>query len=215
VVAQVTCEQFRRFVESTGYQTEAEKDGRGGRRWNPIAGKSVQNPEYTWRSPGFDQTDRHPVVQVSWNDALAFCDWLSQQEGQTYRLPTEAEWERACRAGTTARYCFGDDAKALGEYAWYSSNSYDRTHAVGEKKANGFGLYDMHGNVWEWCWDGYDADYYKESPVDDPQGPARSAFRMMRGGGKSTDRRYARSAARIKITPVNRGDDLGFRVARV
>jgi formylglycine-generating enzyme required for sulfatase activity len=141
----VTRGQFRRFVEAAGYRTEAEKVGKGGRGWDGAAGNWVQNPKFTWRSPGFEQTDDHPVVNVSWNDASAFCEWLSGQEGQKYRLPTEAEWEYACRAGSQTRYCFGDDEKMLGEYAWYAANSGSRTHAVGEKKPNAFGLHDMHG----------------------------------------------------------------------
>ena len=121
---------------------------------------------------GFEQTDEHPVVNVSWNDALAFCRWLSKKEGKICRLPTEAEWEYACRAGSTTRYCFGDDASDLGEYAWYGANSDRKTHPVGTKKPNAWGLYDMHGNAWEWCADGYDAEYYEKSPTDDPTGPA-------------------------------------------
>jgi formylglycine-generating enzyme required for sulfatase activity len=119
----VTRGQFRRFAEATRYQTEAEKDGKGGYGWDTAAGKWVQDPKFSWRSPGFDQTDDHPVVTVSWNDAMAFSDWLGRQEGQKYRLPTEAEWEYACRAGTTTRFSFGDDENALGQYAWYSANS--------------------------------------------------------------------------------------------
>ena len=103
-VTEVTRGQFRRFVDDAGYQTEAEKDGKGGCGWNEETKKFEQNPRYTWQNPGFEQTDEHPVVNVSWNDAQAFIGWLSRKEGKTYRLPTEAEWEYACRAGTTTRY---------------------------------------------------------------------------------------------------------------
>jgi formylglycine-generating enzyme required for sulfatase activity len=211
----VTRGQFRRFVEATGYQTEAEKDGKGGWGRDAAAGQWVRDPKFTWRSVGFDQTDDHPVVNVSWNDATAFSDWLSRQEGQEYRLPTEAEWEYACRAGTTTRFSFGADEDALGQYAWYSANSKDRTHPVGEKKPNAFGLNDMHGNVWEWCWDGYDAAYYQKSPAVDPRGPDPASDRVLRGGGWSYVPRFARSAYRNRNVPGHRSDYLGFRLALV
>jgi formylglycine-generating enzyme required for sulfatase activity len=233
----VTVGQYRRFVDATGYRTEAEKDGKGCWGWDTGASKEVQNPKFTWRSPGFDQTDDHPVVNVSWNDAKAFCDWLSQQEGQTYGLPTEAQWEYACRAGTTTRFSFGDDERTLGEYAWYSANSGSRTHAVGEKKPNGLGLYDMHGNVrvwcWDevieplvaaivrdihrnvqvWCWDGY--DNYQRTLVDDPRGAEGASDRVLRGGCWNDGPEDARSASRYSFKPWYRFNSLGFRLARV
>ena len=175
-------------------------------------------------------TRRHPVENVSWNDAIAFCNKLSEREGlrpyyrsgaeeqsggDGYRLPTEAEWEYACRAGSTTRYSFGDDAASLGEFAWYDGNSGSKTHPVGQKRPNAFGLYDMHGNVWEWCWDGYEERYYANSPTDDPLGPSQAAVRVIRGGSWDNDPRDARSANRSRGTPGDRDDDLGFRVARV
>ncbi len=214
-IHQVTRGQFGRFIEATRYQTEAEQDGKGGWGWDHSSSKLVQDPKFTWRSSGFNQTDDHPVVNVSWNDSLAFCDWLGKQEGQKYKLPTEAEWEYACRAGTTTRYSLGDSQDLLDQYAWYSANSNGQTHPVGEKKPNAWGFHDMHGNVWEWCWDGYDADYYKQSPADDPRGPLRAAGRVIRGGGWGIDPRYARSAFRDWDTPEFRFIGLGFRVARV
>ncbi len=147
----------------------------------------------------FKGSDDLPVETVSWLDAVKFCNKLSEREGRKpyyhidggavtiaggegYRLPTEAEWEYACRAGTTTRYSFGDDENALGQYAWYHTNSGIQTHPVGKKQPNAFGLYDMQGNVWEWCWDGYDGDYYKRSPADDPRGFELAANRVFRGG---------------------------------
>ena len=112
----VTVGQFRRFVEATGYRTEAERDGQGGYGWDEQAASFKKDPKYTWRSPGFAQGDDHPVVNVSWNDAVAFCDWLGRSEGQVYRLPTEAEWEYSCRAGTSSRYWFGDDPEGLASW---------------------------------------------------------------------------------------------------
>jgi formylglycine-generating enzyme required for sulfatase activity len=182
----------------------------------------------------FSSGDRLPVETVSWFDAVAFCNALSQKEGLApfyaingqsvevpdwngpgYRLPTEAEWEYACRAGTTTRFSFGDEEYALGQYVWYSANSGRQTHPVGEKKPNAFGLHDMLGNVWEWCWDGYDAGYYARSPAEDPRGPDEAANRVFRGGGWSRVPRVARSAYRFWCEPGGRHGSLGFRVARV
>src|SRR5262249_11114718 len=156
----------------------------------------------------------HPVVNVSWNDAAAFGDWLCRQESQKYRLPTEAVREYACRAGTATRVSFGDGENALGQYAWDSANSNNQTHPVGERQPDGFGLYDMLGNVWEWCWDWYDADYYKQSQRDDPQGPEPAAYRVFRGGSWGDVPQIARSAYRSWTTLENRLLNLGFRLAR-
>ena len=136
-------------------------------------------------------------------------------EGE-FRLPTEAQWEYACRAGSTTKYCFGDDETTLGDYAWYSANSDSKTHPVGQKKPNAWGLYDMHGNVWEWCQDWYDSGYYAKSPEDDPTGPATGPCRVIRGGGWGSGvAGGCRSAGRRYTGPGHRSEDLGFRVSRV
>ena len=179
-------------------------------------------------------TENHPVEQVSWLDAVQFCNKLSEKEGLKpfyeieagaarvrdwtgpgYRLPTEAEWEYACRAGSQARYSFGNNEASLGEHGWYDGNSGSQTHPVGQKRANALGLYDMHGNVWEWCWDGYADDYYKQSLGDDPLGVAGAALRVIRGGSWRLNPRYCRSAYRRRNTPGYRRNDVGFRLARV
>ncbi len=213
-VHEVTRGQFRRFVDDSGYQTEAEKDGKGGYGWNEAAKKFEQTPRYTWREAGFEQTDLHPVVNVSWNDAVAFAEWLSKKEGKTYRLPTEAEWEYACRAGTTTRYFPGDDAEALAEVGNVADGTAQEKYPdwkrpsrramgsstrrpVGRYRPNAWGLHDMHGNVWEWCWDWYGKDFYKGSRVDDPAGPLEAAFRVFRGGGWHD---YPRTAGRRTAT---------------
>ncbi len=123
-------------------------------------------------NPSYFKGANRPVNEVSWDDATEFCKRLSAKEGKTYRLPTEAEWEYACRAGTATQYSFGGDGAKLGDRAWYRRNSDDNLHPVGEKKPNAWGLHDMHGNAREWCQDRYDLEYYWESPVDDPQGPS-------------------------------------------
>ena len=152
-----------------------------------------------------------PVEKVSWEEAVEFCRKLSAKEGRTYRLPTEAEWEYACRAGSQTKWCFGDNGSMLGEYAWYDDNSANTTRPVGEKKPNAWGLYDMYGNVWEWCSDWYGA--YQSTAVDDPTGAGAGLLRVDRGGGWGSDARGCRSADRHVGTPGDRSDYLGFRVA--
>jgi sulfatase modifying factor 1 len=228
---EVTVGQFRKFVEDSAYKTDAEKDGKGGYGIDPADGKFGQKPEYTWRSPAFAQTDEHPVVNVSWNDAVAFCEWLSRKEGKTYRLPTEAQWEYACRGGTNTRYWSGDDPETLmyvgnvadatakakfpdWKYTILNSDGYVFTAPVGQFRANPFGLYDMHGNVYEWCADWYDAAYYGKSSPDDPTGSDSGASRVLRGGSWVDWPYYSRSADRIRYAPDYRNYNTGFRVSR-
>ena len=185
---------------------------------------------------------QNPVEQVSWDEAVEFCRKLSalpaeKQAGYVYRLPTEAEWEYACRAGTTTEYSSGDSDSELGDYAWYGNNSGDqqidalniwntdednyidrlsenncRTHPVGGKKPNGWGLYDMHGNVYEWCQDWYGS--YPSGSVTDPTGAASGSLRVLRGGSWFNYSDYCRSAYRSGNTPDYRYINLGFRVLR-
>jgi len=157
----------------------------------------------------FKGDPQRPVGYVSWTGAAEFCRKLSEKEGVTYRLPTEAEWEYACRAGTTTRYYFGDDEASLGEYACCG-----KTHAVGEKKPNAWGLYDMHGNVWEWCHDWADENYYAVSPTDDPPGPETGSIRSIRGGSIRFVARNCRAADRSGRGALTGWYALGFRVAR-
>ncbi len=211
---EVTRGQFRRFVEDSGYQTDAERDGKGG--WADVDGQWQQDPRFVWNSDlGFEQTDDHPVVHVSWNDATAFCQWLSKQEHDPYHLPTEAQWEYACRAGTTTQYSFGDDAAVLGEYAWRAQNLMGGTQPVGRKKPNAFGVHDMHGNVWEFCNDRYDPIYYAHSPAEDPRGPDSGSNRVLRGASwLYGNPRYFRSAYRFSAPPDYRSVIRGFRIAK-
>ena len=208
---EVTCGQFRQFVEARAYVTEAERDGQGGFGFD---GKAfVAKPEFTWRDVGFPQTDEHPVVNVSWNDAVAFCQWLAQKESRMYRLPTEAEWEYACRAGSRTRYSYGYDDDGMTDHAWIEVNSSGTTHPVGEKRPNAWGLYDMHGNVYEWCADCYCPYAESSTPVDDPTGPADGVYFAYRGGCWYTPASQCRSALRLRSQTRNRSGSLGFRVA--
>jgi len=175
------------------------------------------NPSYFTGSPGIlgffgkGGGPRHPVEQASWKDAVEFCRKLSAREGRRYRLPTEAEWEYACRAGSTTSWCFGNDKSALRDYAWYRANSEGKTHPVAEKKPNAWGLYDMHGNVWEWCSDWFGE--YTSTAADDPTGATAGSLRVDRGGSWYGFPRNCRSAFRYGDTPGHRSSYLGFRVA--
>ncbi len=153
----------------------------------------------------------NPVEQVSWDDAQVFCEKLTSLAGYTVRLPTEAEWEYACRAGSTIRFSFGDSYSLLGGYAWYSSNSGERSHAVATRKVNVWGLHDMHGNVWEWCSDWY-AESYAFTDNVNPQGPDSGSSRVLRGGSWFNSAQNCRCANRLRITPDYRNNGNGFRV---
>jgi formylglycine-generating enzyme required for sulfatase activity len=156
-----------------------------------------------------------PVEQVSWDDCQMFLTNLCEKEGVpkgTYRLLAESEWEYACRAGTASAYCCGDDDAILDQYAWYRDNSHDKTHPVGQKKPNAWGLYDMHGNIYEWCQD-WLGDYPSDSVVD-PRGPSSGDGRVYRGGCWDYCAEYCRSAYRREYKPSNRCSDWGLRLAR-
>ncbi len=160
----------------------------------------------------------YPASNVSHDDAVEFCRKLSARDGATYRLPTEAEWEYACRSGTESSYSFGDSGAQLGQYAWFFTNVWGigekYAHRVGQKRANDFGLYDMHANVLEWCSDWHGDDYYDSSPPNDPTGPSEGSFRVDRGGGWGSSADFCRSADRYRLSPSDRNDFLGFRVVR-
>ena len=157
-------------------------------------------------NPSVFKAAKNPVEQISWSTAQDFCKKLSATSGKMVRLPTEAEWEYACRAGSTTADCFGDNENGLADYAWYAGNSGGTTHPVGEKKPNAWGLYDMHGNVWEWCQDLFGD--YPASAATDPQGPAQGAHHVLRGGSWFTVAAGCRSAIRGIDLPVGR--DAGF-----
>jgi formylglycine-generating enzyme required for sulfatase activity len=209
---EVTVAQFRKFVEATHYKTEAESNGKGMSHWSTKENRELAKKEWIWSSPPFEQSDEYPVVGVSWNDAQAFCQWLSQQEGRPYVLPTEAQWEFACRAGNTGAWCFGDDASLLADYSW---NTFDGTRPVGTKKPNAFGLFDMHGNAHEYCldsWIPHRADPTRETAGIPKADPDRF---VIRGGCFVTSPQMSRSAYRRPEGRKNPTSGHGFRVAIV
>lgn len=228
---EVTVGQFRKFVEATGYKTALEREGKPGFGYDPDLGAIEILPKFNWKNTGFG-TDEHPVVNINWEDAMAFCKWLSEKEKETYQLPTEAQWEYACRAGTKTRYSTGEAEESLQGYANLSDASFLAKYAnatwslewddghpftapVGSLKPNAWGLHDMHGNAWEWCADWYARDYAKESPVDDPPGPKTGEVRIVRGGAFTNRLRFVRSADRDAKKPGYRYNFTGFRVMRV
>jgi sulfatase modifying factor 1 len=224
---EVTRGQFRQFVEATEYRTECQRDGLGGYGVDPDTGAlSGREAKFDWQYVGFDQSDEHPVVNVTWNDAVEFCAWLSRVEGSNYRLPTEAEY--ACRARTTTANVAGDDPEALAQvgntadarcrarYPDRETISADDGHLytapVGSYRANAWGLYDMHGNVWEWTADRYGPAL--PGPLVDPRGPETGIDRCIKGGDWYHGPAFGRSAMRFPIPPNLPRRHGGFRVVR-
>ena len=212
---QVTLGMFKAFVGDTGYESKGLMPyGWTGSSWE-------QNSKYSWRNPGFSQDDKHPVTCISWNDAVEFCKWLSKKTEQNITLPTEAQWEYACRAGSTTAYFWGsalngDKANCNGNFpcgTTIKGKYIGKTTPVGSYEANAWGLYDTHGNVWEWCQD-WRADYPSGS-VTDPVGPSTGSNRVLRGGGWYSYARVCRSADRHSgYDPMYRCSYLGLRVLR-
>lgn len=209
---EVTVGEFRQFVNRSGYKTDAEKAD-GACVWSRWSGLFVKKGDANWRNPYFKQEDSQPVVCVSWNDGVEFCRWLSENEQITYRLPAEAEWEYACRAGTTTAFYYGDSLSRKQANFSVLANS-GKTVRAGSFRPNAWGLYDMHGNVLEWCSDWYGENYYSSSPVNDPKGPGSGEYRVIRGGCYYHFGRFCRSAFRTCEGPTNRFNILGFRVVQ-
>ncbi|MBL8820230.1 MAG: formylglycine-generating enzyme family protein [Planctomyces sp.] len=238
---EITVAQFRQFVEETGYVTDVERSGKGCNGLNAETGQVERSAERNWRSPGFEQLENYPVVCVSRDDAIAFCQWLSQRLNSRCRLPAEAEWEFCCRAGTSTRFATGDSAESLQGFAncgdqtlvekfpqfessaatW--ADGYPFTAPVGSFGANAFGLYDMHGNVGEWCSDLFDPSYYSQSDSVDPEGPPEEPvsdvnqnpvrfWRVVRGGSWYNAPLSLRSSGRHDGVPTEPSTTNGFRV---
>ncbi len=225
---EVTVAQFRAFVEATAHETDAEKQGEGG-----VDNGHAKRAGITWSNPPFPQEDDHPVIEVSWRDAVAYADWRSAQDGlkrcyagkvapiacSGWRLPTEAEWEWAARgAGKDAvpgvsitRFGCEPDP-ALAAIAWTCANSGNRTHPVASLAADERGLHDLHGNVWEWVHDWYDD--YGAAELIDPTGPRKESDKVIRGGGWGSRASDVSATARADDPPDAAFDNLGFRLAR-
>lgn len=215
----VTVAQFAAFVEDSGYRTEAEQGG-GSYIWSGSEWKMTKGVD--WRcdekgKPRSQEGHDHPVIHVSWNDALAYCEWLSSKHGGRFRLPSEAEWEYAARGGLLSKGYKYAGSNGLEEVAWYSENSGSKTHPVAQKSPNELGLYDMSGNVWEWCADDWH-DNYKKAPADGSawvDGPQRGSRRVRRGGSWLNGAGYCRVSNRSANLPDSRDGGNGFRVALV
>ena len=228
---EVTVGEFRRFVGASGHRTSAEQDaGRGCFAWDKSDKKWDWRAGRNWREPGYAQGERHPVACVSWEDARAYVQWLGQQTGKGYRLPSEAEWEYVARAGSTSARPWGEDPKGACAYAnvadttTYEGISWEPKHEcsdghwfaapVATYKANAFGLYDMMGNMWEWVQDCYH-DSYAGAPTEGSAWEAgKCEARVLRGGSWNDRPQVVRSAIRNRVSPSNRLDYLGFRVSR-
>ena len=196
-VFEVRLGDFRRFVAATKFRTDAERDGQGGD--GKLDGKWTTRPEFSWNDMGFERSEDFPVVNVTWSDAVAFCGWLSETEKKHCRLPTEAEWEYACRAGMAMPLFWGNDESKRDEFAWSRGNSRGTPHPVGQLKPNAWGLYDINGNAYEYCSDWFSTNYYASfgnSIAIDPQGPTSGTERVVRSGSWGTDPMHCRPAFR-------------------
>ena len=218
---EITRRQFARFIEITGHKTAAETNGMGACDYDPVTGGVPWRKNLRWSKAGFIQNQDHPVVNVSWNDALAFCNWLKKKTRRPIQLPTEAQWEYSCRGGAETIYFTGDNPKSLSEYAnvrdarakakWGVGNiflfddGFAYTSPVGSYLPNGFGLYDMLGNVWEWCQSSWTENYTQTKTKES---------RVLRGGAWGDGApSSSRCAFRGCMSPLRAINDLGFRVA--
>jgi formylglycine-generating enzyme required for sulfatase activity len=235
---EVTVGEFKKFLQKSGYTPESIRDKSGGYGYNKKYDPDTtikkdafegRDPKYSWKNPGFSQTDRDPVTNITWNDAVNLAKWLSKKEGKKYRLPTEAEWEYACLAKTQSRFGVVDDPQSLSFYAnlydqsavryWGKWNNFAQkdsdgfpfTAPVGSLKPNSYGLHDMNGNVWEWVSDFY-SDQYPSDAVTNPTGPVSGDLRVRRGGSWHTWALYSRCQFRNWNTADTRYTLVGVRL---
>lgn len=204
---EVSVGDFKKFIDATNYQTDADKTGssyylEGKERKE----KEKVNWQYDERGNIRDESSLdYPVIHVSWNDAQAYCDWLSQETGNKYRLPSEAEWEYAARGGKNTKSFKYSGSNKIDEVAWYKVNNESKIHKVGQLAANELGLYDMSGNAWEWCNDIYCK--YDSDPTSD-------SYRTLRGGNWDSYARTCRVSSRDYVSPSDRSYFIGFRVVK-
>ncbi|MEA2049650.1 MAG: formylglycine-generating enzyme family protein [Campylobacterota bacterium] len=200
---EVTNEEFAKFLNDSNVQGNWFED-----KSQDSDSRIIKNGNSYKVESGYE---KHPIVEVSWHGAKAYSKWLSKKTNQNYRLPTEAEWEYVARAGTTTKYSFGDSSSDLSSYAWYSSNSGNKTHKVGTKQPNPWGVYDMHGNVWEWCEDWY-IDNYNSTPRDGTAYNNKKSYKVLRGGSWGNTAYFLRSANRYWYTTSDASNFIGFRL---
>jgi len=207
---EITNQHFRNFVDETHHRTDAERNG----GYGMVDGSWRKTDNYYWKNLGdLSVHDQAPAVNISWNDATKFCRWLSKKTGDLYRLPTEAEWEYACRAGSRSDWFFGNQTDELENYAWFLNNSEGKVYPTKQKLPNAFGLYDVYGNEWEWCHDYYDENYYTQSPSENPIGPEQGNERVRRGGGFQQPFNQLTSYTRGRGNPVSPSQG-AFRIVR-
>ncbi len=210
---EVTAAQFSAFTNESGYLTEAERAG-SVMEIDPRINTFVRREGLSWRNPGFEQSPDNPAVWISWNDAAAFVRWLAAKTGRPFRLPTEAEWEFAARQRGGDLLWSGTNRDAeVGDYAWHASNSSGRTHPVGKKKPNSLGIFDMSGNVWEWCGDWQEPYEDDGETAVDPTGPAQGRYKALRGGSWRVGPDVIRATYRNGYAPAYSHSSIGFRVA--
>jgi formylglycine-generating enzyme required for sulfatase activity len=211
-ITEVTVGQFREFVNATGYKTDAELSGKGGWKAGIATSWSEQNPDFKWSNPGYPIADDLPVTVVTYKDANEFCYWLSHRDGSRYRLPSEAEWEYACRAGSAEIYPFPIDLKDT--YAWSSFNikASLSPRPVGTRLPNALGLADTIGNVREWCLDWYGDTAYQTPYLEAPTGPNSGTLRAVRGACYIDKAGFLRSSKRGYLAPEQAINNQGFRV---